>query len=87
LATYSREVYNQDNTALVGTEEGSGTVTTEGAINLSSVWKSAGSDAHYTFTASYSGTLSKATGSLRGTQIWSFDVKTENRGCLITLKH
>jgi len=35
----------------------------------------------------YSGTLSKGAGSLRGTQIWSFDGKTENRGCSITLKH
>jgi hypothetical protein len=86
-ATYSHQVYNQDNTAVVGTEEGTGTVAADGAINLSSVWKSAGPSPRYTFTASYRGALSKGTGNLRGTQIWSFDGKTENRACSITLKH
>jgi Skp family chaperone for outer membrane proteins len=86
-ASYSHKIYNQDYTAVIGTEEGSGTVGADGAINLSAVWKSAGPYPRYTFTASYSGTLSKGAGSLQGTQIWRFDGKTENRSCSITLTH
>ncbi len=85
-ASYSRQVYNRDNTAVVGTEEGTGTVGADGAINLKSSWKGAGPNPRYTFTASYSGTLAKGSGNLKGVQIWSFDGKTENRACSITLK-
>jgi hypothetical protein len=85
-AGFSRKVYSRDNTAVVGTEEGTGTVGADGAIKLTSAWKSNGPNPRYTYTASYSGTLSKGNGSLKGTQIWSFDGKTENRACSMTLK-
>jgi hypothetical protein len=85
-ATYSRQVYNQDNTAVIGTEEGSGTVAGNGHITLSAKWRSAGPSPRYTYTASYSGTMTGDTANLRGTQVWSFDGKTENRSCTIALK-
>jgi hypothetical protein len=85
-ASFSRKIYNRDNTAVVGTEEGTGTVGADGAIKLTSSWKGGGPNPKYAYTASYSGTLSKGSGSLKGTQIWHFDGKTENRACSIALK-
>jgi hypothetical protein len=86
-ATYARDVFNADGTRVVGTEEGSGTVAANGAIKLTAIWKSVGDRPRYTYTASYNGTLSGNQGTLRGTQIWTFDNKTENRACSIVLKH
>jgi hypothetical protein len=85
-ASYTRQVYNQDNTAVVGTEEGSGTVAGNGQLTLSAKWTSAGPNPRYTYTASYSGTITGNTANLRGTQVWKFDGKTENRSCTIALK-
>jgi hypothetical protein len=85
-ASFSRKIYNRDNTAVVGTEEGSGTVGADGAIKLTSAWKGVGPNPKDTYTASYGGTLSKSNGNLKGTQVWSFDSKTENRACSIALK-
>jgi hypothetical protein len=85
-ATYSRDVLNADGSRIVGTEEGTGTVAADGAISLTAIWKSAAEKPRYTYTASYSGNLSGDRGSLRGTQIWSFDRKTEDRSCSITLR-
>jgi len=84
-ARFTRQVYNPNNTAVVGTEEGSGTVSADGAISLSSTWKSPTGRSSY--TASYSGKLAKGGGSLRGTQAWTLDGKGENRSCSIVLKH
>jgi hypothetical protein len=84
--SYSRDIYNRDNTAVVGKEEGSGTVGTDGAIKLTSAWKGVGPNPKYTYTASYSGSLAKGSGNLKGTQIWSVEGKTENRDCSIALK-
>src|SRR5262249_42612488 len=85
--TYSRAVYNATGSRVVGTEEGSATVEADGTIKLSAVWKSADANPHYTYTATHNGTLRGAGGALKGTQIWSFDGKTENRACSISLKH
>jgi osmotically-inducible protein OsmY len=85
-AAYRREVMNADGSRIVGTEEGTGTVTSDGAISLTATWKSATEGARYNYTASYSGKLSDGQGTLSGTQIWSFDGKTENRSCSIALK-
>jgi hypothetical protein len=85
-ATYSREVYNKDNTAVVGTEEGTGVIASNGAITLTSTWKSTGANPKYNYTASYSGTISRNAANLRGAQVWKFDAKTENRDCTIALK-
>jgi len=80
--SFSRQVYNPDNTAVVGTEQGSGTVSATGAVSLSSSWKGNRS----AYTASYSGTLSAKGGTLRGTQNWTLDGKAESRSCSIALR-
>ena len=84
--SYARDIYNRDNTAVVGKEEGTWTVGVDGAIKLMSAWKGAGPSPKFTYTASYSGTLANGNGNLKGTQIWSVEGKTENRACSITLK-
>ncbi len=85
-ATYSREVTNADGSRIVGTEEGAGTVAADGTISLAATWKSATEGARYNYTASYAGKLSSGQGKLSGTQVWTFDGKTENRSCAIALK-
>jgi hypothetical protein len=85
-ATYSRQVYNADGSRIVGTEEGTGTIGDGGKLTLAATWKSAAEKPRYTYTASYAGTISGKSANLKGTQVWSFDGKTENRACTITLK-
>ena len=85
-ATFARKVWNEDNSAVVGTEEGGGEVEAIGAMKLSSEWRFAAANPRYTFSGSYAGNLKSGVGSLRGTQVWKFDGKTENRTCLISLK-
>ena len=84
--SFARKVWNQDNSSVVGTEEGSGKVDAKGEIKIASVWKSTGANPRFTFTASYAGRLQRSGGSLTGTQVWTFDGKTENRGCSLSLK-
>ena len=85
-ATYVRDVYNKDGTQVVGTEEGSGTIN-GGKLTLTATWKSAQERPRYSYTASYSGTISAKAANLKGTQVWkSVDEKTENRACTIALK-
>jgi hypothetical protein len=85
-ATFARKVWNQDNSAVVGTEEGAGEVDAGGAIKLSSEWRSSAPNPRYTFSASYAGNLKSGVGSLKGTQVWRFGGNTENRACSIPLK-
>jgi hypothetical protein len=56
-ATYERQVWNPDKTAVVGTEAGSGTVDASGAIKLSATWKGVKENPRWTYTASYSGAI------------------------------
>jgi len=85
-ASYSRDVYNKDGSRVVGNESGTGAVAADGALTLTAIWKSAEEKPHYTYTATYGGKLAGQAGTLKGTQIWSFDGKTENRACSIALK-
>ena len=85
-ATYIRDVYNKDGTQIVGTEEGTGTIA-GGKLTLTATWKSTQERPRYSYTASYSGTISAKSANLKGTQVWkSVDEKTENRACTIALK-
>lgn len=84
-ATYSRQVYNKDNTAVVGTERGNGSVASDGAIKLTATWKSTKADPKYTYTASYRGGSTASAAHLSGTQVWMYEGKTENRACSIVL--
>jgi hypothetical protein len=85
-ATYSRDVLNADGSRIVGTEEGTGTIGADGKLTLKATWKSADEKPRYTYTASYEGSFKGNAANLKGTQVWSFDRKTENRACTITLK-
>ena len=85
--SYERQVYNRDNTAVVGTEEGTGTFDKSGTIKLSATWKSRREIPRFTYTATYSGSIKGNAASLSGTQVWSVEGKPENRKCTITLKH
>jgi hypothetical protein len=84
-ASYEREVLNAQGSAVVGTEEGTGTVDHDGNIVLSAVWKSAAQVGRISYTARYAGRLSSTSGSLNGTQVFTVDGKVENRPCTIAL--
>jgi len=84
-ATYTREVHNRAGSAVIGTEEGSGTVANDGAIRLTADFKPTAADSQFTYTASFRGRFHPATGRLRGTQVWSNAGRTENRSCYILL--
>jgi hypothetical protein len=82
-ASFTRQVYNPDNTQVMGTEEGSGTVSGN-QIKLSSKWNSPTGRSAY--TASYSGTMAGGAANLHGTQAWTLDGKPESRSCSISLR-
>jgi hypothetical protein len=84
--TSTRDVLNADGSRIIGTEEATGTVGADGKITLTATWKSADEKPRYTYTASYAGTIAGKSANLKGTQVWSFDRKTENRSCTIALK-
>lgn len=84
-AFFSRQVWNEDRSAVVGTEEGMGEITQDGEIKLTGRWKSSAADARYTYSAVYSGRLVSGRGRLDGEQIWQFDGKMEKRSCSIGL--
>jgi hypothetical protein len=86
VATYARDVLNADGSRIVGTAEGTGTIGADRKVTLSERWKSADERPRYTYTASYEGSFKGNAANLRGTQVWSFDRKTENRACTIALK-
>jgi hypothetical protein len=80
-AGYSREVYNETRTAVVGTETGSGTVSADGTMSMSGNWRGV----RDSFSASYSGKLSASGGQLSGRQNWSYKGQSYARSCSITL--
>ena len=82
-ATFTRDVYSRDNTKVVGTEHGSGTIASDGAVTLASTYK--GPNPEMTYTASYTGSIKGSAASLSGTQVWTYKGKTENRPCTIAL--
>ena len=84
--TYTRDVYNRDGSRVVGTEEGKGTIGDGGKLTLTATWKSTEERPRFTYTASYDGSFKGNAANLKGTQVWSFDGKTENRACTIALK-
>jgi hypothetical protein len=85
-ASFARKVWNQDNSAIVGSEEGRGEIGTNGSVKLFSEWKSAGTPGRYSYHASYAGTLVNNVGSLAGRQVWTANGVTEERACSISLK-
>jgi hypothetical protein len=84
--TYARDLLSADGSRIISTVEGTGTIGADGKVTLSETWKSADEKPRYTYTASYEGSFKGNAANLRGTQVWSFDRKTENRACTIALK-
>jgi hypothetical protein len=84
-ATFVRHVYDKDNSTVVGSEEGGGTVAGDGAIALTATWRSAKANSKFSYTASYRGRLSGHTARLSGTQAWTHNGKREDRHCTIAL--
>lgn len=82
-ASFARKVYNQDNSAVVGSEEGSGPVAGDGTIKLTATWKAAKADSKYSYTATYTGKLSAHAAHLSGTQVWTHAGKHEDRRCTV----
>jgi hypothetical protein len=83
---FQRQVWDQKNVAVVGTESGAGEIAANGAITLTGAWQAASPQARYTYTSSYRGNLSGTSGRLDGVQIWVVDGATETRACSIQLK-
>jgi hypothetical protein len=83
--TFARQIYNSNDTAVIGSEEGAGTIAADGTIRLTSAWKAPGPNPHYSFTARYAGTIAASGGSLGGVQVWTAFGKTVDRDCTITL--
>lgn len=81
-ASFTRPVYDPVTNRVAGYETGKGTVATNGAISLSSIWPY---PTTRTYTASYGGVLSGNHGELKGTQIFRYDGKTEERNCAIVV--
>jgi DNA-binding winged helix-turn-helix (wHTH) protein len=81
-AAYSRDVLGPDHIAVIGIEEGTGTVTSDGAIKLIGEWVLGPSMG---YTASYSGTVGDRTAELRGTQNWKIEGLNHIRNCMIKL--
>ena len=79
-ASYSRPIYNADNSRVIGTETGRGTVAANGSIRLIGEWR--GKAGHY--RAYYRGQLTGADARLSGTQAWVFKGRRFRRACTFT---
>lgn len=76
---FARPIYNANGTFVVGSELGSGTLSADGKIHLTSTWENGG----FGFTGDYSGTLAAGGGTLTGTEAWhSRDGMVETRTCM-----
>jgi hypothetical protein len=81
-ASYSRTLYDRDRSEVVGKETGSGAVAPDGSITLSGGW----TGRRDTLKASYRGKLTGGGASLSGTHIISYEGKTYNRTCTMTIR-
>jgi hypothetical protein len=79
--SYSRTLYHRDRSEVVGKETGSGTVAADGTITLSGGW----SGQRDTVKASYRGKFAGGAATLSGRQVISYDGKTYNRACSLTI--
>lgn len=80
--TYTRTVKNEDNTAVAGTETGTGTVAPNGTTRLTGGWRGT----RDSYSASYGGTLAAGGGRLTGQQNWTYKGQNYTRDCSITFR-
>jgi hypothetical protein len=80
-AVAARPIFNLRGTRVVGSEIATGTVGEDGAVKLTSTWKSGGSS----YQGSYGGTLNGKSGTLTGTQAWTMPQGQQTRACTVAL--
>jgi hypothetical protein len=85
LVSFSKQVSSADGSDFIGIEEGTGIVSPDGKVTLKAVGRAASRKLSY--TATYTGNLTDASGTLAGTQIWTTDKGSEDRACTITVQH
>jgi hypothetical protein len=78
----SRRVFNPHRSAIIGVEEGSGTIDPTGTIRLTGGWAV---EPHIRFAASYSGMLVGETAALKGTHVFTGAEGELTRNCSIKL--
>ena len=79
--SYSRTLYDRDRSEVVGKETGSGVVAADGSITLSGGW----TGRRDTLKASYRGKFSGGGATLNGSHVISYEGKTYNRSCAMTI--
>jgi hypothetical protein len=79
--SYSRTLYGRDRNEVVGKETGSGSVAADGSITLSGGW----TGRRDTLKASYRGKFAGGTATLSGSHVISYEGKTYNRTCSMTI--
>jgi hypothetical protein len=79
--SYSRTLYDHDRSEVVGKEAGTGTVAPDGSITLSGGWNGR----RDSVKASYRGKFAGGAATLSGRHVISYDGKTYNRTCAMTI--
>jgi hypothetical protein len=79
--SFSRTLYDHDRNEVVGKETGSGAVAPDGSITLSGGW----TGRRDTLKSSYRGRFAGDGATLSGTHIVSYEGKTYNRTCSMTI--
>jgi hypothetical protein len=79
--SYSRALYEHNRSEVVGKETGSGAVTPDGSITLSGGW----TGQRDSVRASYRGKFSGGSATLSGRHVISYQGKTYNRTCSMTI--
>jgi DNA-binding winged helix-turn-helix (wHTH) protein len=86
-ATYSRKVLGPDGNTIIGIEDGFGTITSSGTINLVGSMTLFENYPRFSHTASYAGMASGQTAELHGTQEWKLGNSAYlTRNCSISIK-
>jgi hypothetical protein len=81
--SYARTLYEHNRSEVVGKETGAGSVTSDGSITLSGGW----TGRRDSVRASYRGKFSGGSATLSGRHVISFEGKTYNRTCSMTIGH
>jgi hypothetical protein len=79
--SYSRTLYEHDRGEVVGKETGTGNVAPDGSISLSGGW----TGRRDSVKASYRGKFAGGAATLSGHHVISYDGKTYNRTCSMTI--
>jgi hypothetical protein len=81
--SYARTLYEHNRSEVVGKETGAGSVTPDGSVTLSGGW----TGRRDSVRASYRGKFSGGSATLSGRHVISYEGKTYNRTCSMTIGH